>query len=59
MGDITSKLQELLSWAWSYPVPLMWIGWGLVAFVGLFAAVGLVIGFKMKWEGRKNAECNI
>jgi hypothetical protein len=54
MVDIFSKTQELVWWAWSYPVPWVWIGWGVVGLVGLSGAVGMVIGVKMKREDRKN-----
>ena len=56
MVDIFFKTQELVWWAWSYPVPWVWIGWGVVGLVGLSGAVGMVIGVKMKREDRKNAK---
>ncbi len=56
MGEIFSKIQELVWWAWSYPVPWVWIGWGIVGLVGLFAAMGVMIGLKIKRDDRKNAK---
>jgi hypothetical protein len=56
LTDTFSKLQELVWWTWSYPVPWVWIGWGIVTLVGLFGAVGVVIDFKMKQQDRKNAK---
>ena len=55
MADILSIFQELFWLVWSYPVPWVWIGWGMVTLVGLFGAVGVVIGLKMKRQDRKNA----
>jgi hypothetical protein len=54
--DTFSKIHELVSWAWFYPVPWVWIGWGMVTLVGLFDAAGVVIGLKMKQQDRKNAK---
>ena len=56
MADILSIFQELVWLVWSYPVPWVWIGWGTVALVGLFSAVGVVIGFKNDAADRKNAK---
>jgi hypothetical protein len=55
MADIFSKIQELIWWAWSYPVPWVWIGFGVAGLVGLVGVVGVGIGLKMKRDDRKNA----
>ena len=54
MADILSMFKELVWMVWSYPVPWVWIGWGMVTLVGLLGAVGVVIGLKMKWQDRNN-----
>jgi hypothetical protein len=51
-----SNIHELVSWAWSYPVPWVWIGWGIVTLVGLIGAAGVIIGLKMKQQDRKNGK---
>ena len=56
MADILTKIQELVLLVWSYPVPWVWIGWGIVTLVGLFSVVGVIIGLKMKRQDRKNAK---
>jgi hypothetical protein len=53
---LISKIHELVSGAWSYPVPWVWIGWDVDGLVGLFGAVGLVIGFRLKREALRNAK---
>jgi len=55
MADILSIFQEFVWLVWS-TVPWVWIGWGMVTLVGLFSAVGVVIGLRMKRQDRKNAK---
>jgi hypothetical protein len=55
MADTLSKIQEVVWWAWSYHVPLVWIGFGVAGLVGLVGVVGVGIGLKMKRDDRKNA----
>ena len=56
MADIFAKVQELVLWALAYPVLWISIAWGIVGFIGLFGVVGMFIGFRLKWEARKNAK---
>ena len=56
MADIFSKIKELVWWALSYPVPLVWIGLGMAVFVGLIGVVGMVVGLKMKRDDRETAQ---
>jgi len=55
MADILSIFQEFVWLVWS-TVLWVWIGWGMVTLVGLFSAVGVVIGLRMKRQDRKNAK---
>jgi hypothetical protein len=56
MADIFAKIQELVLWALAYPVLWISIAWGIVGLIGLFGLVGISIGFRLKWEARKNAK---
>lgn len=56
MADVFSKVQEMVWWAWSYPVPWVWIGLWIAELVCLIGPVGMVIGLKMKREDCNNAK---
>ena len=55
MADIYAKMQEFVLWTLAYPILWVSIAWGIVGLIGMFGLVGIVIGFKLKWEERKIA----